>query len=839
MKKSSIWRMLLISALVLVVLSGCAVNKSTVIINYLNGNPDSSEQVFLRYSDGTVVQAPDPGAGIVATVSTDITKMIVGGYVTDNNVSWVPNIAYYLDAISVQISKIQETKPTHAVDHVVLAKPIARDSDYKEYVDVTFAVYGTDGKLVDGSTEVFVHASDPNLEFYEYDNGWNTVKEGDSNQTVNGLVTFRIHSDTIDVPTAISLYSGSKLIADNFFHKVTGIDVRTVGDVYSLHTGESLAMNAAILPKDAANQAVTWSVVDGTGSATIDADGLLNAVSAGTVTVRATAADGSGIVGSRTITIDDIPVDTIAVSAAGGISTVVAGSLLNMSATVAPANATNQAVTWSVVNGTGSATIDGTSGELTAGDPGTVTVQAAATDGSGIVGSIQLTVTAAPIPVSSITITGDSSVQTGQNIQLAAISAPANATNQAVTWSVVNGTGSATIDGTSGELTAGDPGTVTVQAAATDGSGIVGSIQITVTALTPPPVTILVHSITVTGDPSVQVGQSIQLATTVTPAKATNPTVEWSVYSGTGTASIDVNGLLTGITVGTVTVKATATDGSAVFGSTAVEITAVNTGGSTPTPTPTPISTPTPTPTPISTPTPTPTPIPSSTPTPTPSAQPVVKFNDQVVNIEQVISSIKQKIAEAGANPTPSVFTDTTSHWAAASIDLFIKLGVVNGYSDGSFHPNASITRAEFSTIIVKLFDLSTTVTGSTLSDVSGHWAESSITTLQEKGIVSGYSNGTFKPNFAISRSEIISIISKIIDLNNVVTTTSLSNFSDIDNTWNKAQIEKAAAAGIIRGEGKGAFLPDKQASRAEALTIVLRVLQTNPELNVLLESMK
>lgn len=80
-------------------------------------------------------------------------------------------------------------------------------------------------------------------------------------------------------------------------------------------------------------------------------------------------------------------------------------------------------------------------------------------------------------------------------------------------------------------------------------------------------------------------------------------------------------------------------------------------------------------------------------------------------------------------------------------------------------------------------------------------------------------------------------MISKIINLNSV--NAASTSFSDLDNTWNKEQIGQAAAAGIISGMGNGMFLPAKQASRAEALTIVLHVLETNPEFKSLLDTLK
>ncbi len=82
----------------------------------------------------------------------------------------------------------------------------------------------------------------------------------------------------------------------------------------------TLQLTATVTPSDATNKTVTWSIVNGTGQATINTTGLVTAVSNGTVTARATANDGSGVVGSLVITISNqvIPVTGITVTGAGG-----------------------------------------------------------------------------------------------------------------------------------------------------------------------------------------------------------------------------------------------------------------------------------------------------------------------------------------------------------------------------------------------------------------------------------------------------------------------------------------------------------------------------------------
>lgn len=188
---------------------------------------------------------------------------------------------------------------------------------------------------------------------------------------------------------------------------VESIAVQGQGGVAAITTNQgTLQMEATVLPAFATNSNVVWSVVNGTGVASISPSGLLTAGSDGTVTVVATAADGSGITGSTQITLTNqtgVLVTSITVQGTGGETQInTAGGTLQMEATVLPANATTTAVTWSVNNQTGSATIDA-AGLLEAGTNGTVEVVATATDGSGVSGSTVITITNQTVGIAPIT----------------------------------------------------------------------------------------------------------------------------------------------------------------------------------------------------------------------------------------------------------------------------------------------------------------------------------------------------------------------------------------------------------------------------------------------------
>lgn len=176
------------------------------------------------------------------------------------------------------------------------------------------------------------------------------------------------------------------------------------------------------------------------------------------------------------------------------------------------------------------------------------------------------------IPVSEITVTAADdadSVVNGEKLQMTAVVTPDDATNDSVTWSVEAGTGTATISET-GELTATGVGTVTVVATAKDGSGVSGELEITVTAA---PVAVTAIEVTAENDAeSVAIGYTLQMTAVVTPEDATDKSVTWSV-DDEDVATIDEEGLLTALSEGTVTVKATANDESEVVGELEITVT--------------------------------------------------------------------------------------------------------------------------------------------------------------------------------------------------------------------------------------------------------------------------
>lgn len=209
------------------------------------------------------------------------------------------------------------------------------------------------------------------------------------------------------------------------------------------------------------------------------------------------------------------------------------------------------------------------------------------------------------------------------------------------------------------------------------------------------------------------------------------------------------------------------------------------------------------------------------------------------INPTKVVEQLKAKIDQARTAPVSQVLSDTDKHWSKPNIDLFVKLGFITGYQDGTFRPDASITRGEFTAIIAKVFNLEVQPGRAALKDVKDtHWAKSMIEAAVSNGIIRGYTDGTFRPNQAISRAEMIAIIGRIVDLNAVEKNQTIS-YNDVSGSWNADEIQAAAASGIIEGRDAGTFAPAESSTRAEALTIILRVLNLNPELKSQLDQLR
>lgn len=148
--------------------------------------------------------------------------------------------------------------------------------------------------------------------------------------------------------------------------------------------------------------------------------------------------------------------------------------------------------------------------------------------------------------------------------------------------------------------------------------------------------------------------------------------------------------------------------------------------------------------------------------------------------------------------PYTTSFPDVSAGaWYAAEVKTLASIGVINGYKDGTFRPNASVTRAEFVTMLVNLTGVSGA--SSSFSDVSAtHWARNAVFAAASQGWVNGYEDGTFRPNNKITRAEAVVVMNRVLgrsaDKKTLSTGTGILHYLDVQTTdWWYADVMEAS----------------------------------------------
>ncbi|MFX3636521.1 MAG: S-layer homology domain-containing protein [Candidatus Pristimantibacillus sp.] len=172
-------------------------------------------------------------------------------------------------------------------------------------------------------------------------------------------------------------------------------------------------------------------------------------------------------------------------------------------------------------------------------------------------------------------------------------------------------------------------------------------------------------------------------------------------------------------------------------------------------------------------------------------------------------------------------FSDINGHWAAGSIREAASLGMVSGDPNGKFRPNASVTRAEFIVMAMNAIGKSSESASFYFKDQAdiGSWARNSVGQAVRAGYITGYSDGSFRPNEVITRAEMAVIVSRILNMKLTATST-IFNDDHLIPKWAKGAVESLRREGILTGKTGGRFEPNDKATRAESVVILLRVLE-------------
>ena len=363
--------------------------------------------------------------------------------------------------------------------------------------------------------------------------------------TVSALVDGKVQATvTVSVTTLVeSLTIGSK----------TG--------TFTVASGKKLNLTAAVAPAEAANKAVTWAITEGSEYAKISGSGVVtankNLTVPVTVTVQATAKDGSGVTAQQDITVNPLSygVEIKRPNASENTTLVwdmADRNVIRLSAKVYPLSA-EQSVTWKSSNAK-VASIDA-SGKITCLKAGTVTITATANDGSGKKASFKLQI----VKLMKFLGLVDVSVAGGKSVTLKPLFTPADPTNKKLAWSVsenkygikINGSGKVSTKAVT------EPVNVTVTASALDGSGVSTSCEVTVYPAT--------TKVTISAKDG-KLPASISVDTTLELTASSLPENTANVYtwksSNEKIAAVDANGVVTAVKAGKVKITCTAADGT-------------------------------------------------------------------------------------------------------------------------------------------------------------------------------------------------------------------------------------------------------------------------------------
>ena len=369
------------------------------------------------------------------------------------------------------------------------------------------------------------------------------VTTANTNLTVNGTVD-RLQADA-NVTVGGNGHINEKTGSGQISVSVAGVSLDKTEIV--LVEGSNQTLTATVEPTNATNKGVTWSSSNNE-IATVN-NGVVTAVKEGTATITVTTAEG-GKTATCKVTVNapqTVPVTGVTLTKTE--LTLAEGGSEKLTATVEPANATNQTVTWSSNNEQVATVADGT---VTAVKAGTATIMVTTADGSKTA-ACEVTVNAPTKPVTNVTLEPTTlTLEAGSTGKLTATVEPSDATNQTVTWSSNNEQVATVADGT---VTAVKAGTATIMVTTADGSKT-AACEVTVNAPTKPVTNVTLEPTTLT----LEAGSTGKLTATVEPSDATNQTVTWS--SNNEQVATVADGTVTAVKEGTAAITVKTADGN-------------------------------------------------------------------------------------------------------------------------------------------------------------------------------------------------------------------------------------------------------------------------------------
>jgi hypothetical protein len=207
----------------------------------------------------------------------------------------------------------------------------------------------------------------------------------------------------------------------------------------------------------------------------------------------------------------------------------------------------------------------------------------------------------------------------------------------------------------------------------------------------------------------------------------------------------------------------------------------------------------------------------------------------QLTRVKLVDSEVVGTTVEPGAFVKisvayPASYTDTKGHWAEGDIARATEMGWIKGLPDGRFAPDQAITRAEFVTMLSRALGLQAPAGQARLfGDHASipEYAKPHVAQAAAAGLVKGYPDGTFRPLHTITNAELVVILMRAVGYDDRTDAGTPLPYVDADPIpkWAYPAVAAATEQGIVKGKSGNRFAPGGHATRAEAVALILRVL--------------
>ncbi|MCZ8522192.1 MULTISPECIES: S-layer homology domain-containing protein [Paenibacillus] len=199
----------------------------------------------------------------------------------------------------------------------------------------------------------------------------------------------------------------------------------------------------------------------------------------------------------------------------------------------------------------------------------------------------------------------------------------------------------------------------------------------------------------------------------------------------------------------------------------------------------------------------------------------------------KTVVTVARNVSPAyGAVVTVPSFSDLVGHWSKEDVERLAGKRVIEGTTDMTFEPESPMTRAQFATLLVRAIGVEPGAeTGGKFTDVTkGAWYSASVSSAVYAGLIEGFEDGTFQPDASITRAQMATMLSralKFTDKKPAASKSLLDSFADKGDIgeWAEEAVAEAVQAGIIQGMTETTFAPTDKATRAQAAVMLKRML--------------